>query len=38
MKIKLDLPNYVAKYYLKNATGVDTLEFATNFVLGTNYS
>ena len=28
VKVKLDLPNYATKTYLKNATGVDTLSFA----------
>ena len=27
-KVKLDLSNYATKSYLKNETGVDTLQFA----------
>ena len=28
VKVELDLPNYASKIELKNATGVDTLDFA----------
>ena len=28
IEIELELPNYVTKFHLKNATGVDTTDFA----------
>ena len=31
-KIKLDLPNYAIKTHLKNATGVDILDFAKKLI------
>ena len=34
MKVELDLPNYATKTNFKNATGVDTLDFAKNSDLG----
>ena len=35
IKVELDLCNYVTKFDLKNATGVDTLDFAKKSDLAT---